>query len=409
MNRTRPEVLAWGLILLAAACAVLATATLFGPSSRDLAVMAVVLILTGSAGAIAAATAPRWAGGLSLRGQLLVFCAVGLGGLLLNIATAAGLMFISGHDLRLLFVLSGFAFVATLGAAQIMSTSVSRRFDAIRDASQAVGAGDLSARAAVSGGDEVAAVAASFNGMAEALQTASRQRDELEQARRDLFAAISHDLRTPLATIRVMVEAMVDGVVADRETGDRYLATIGTEVQRLSALIDDLFELTTIDSGELRLRLERLQVEEVIAETVDAFRPQVEQAGIHLSVERLSATGPIEADGQRLSRVLYNLLQNALRHTPSDGTITLRSAASSEGVEVAVIDTGEGIAAEDLPHVFERFYRGEKSRTRERGGSGLGLAIARGIVEAHGGRIWAESNAGRGATVGFTLPRSRRA
>ena len=165
-----------------------------------------------------------------------------------------------------------------------------------------------------------------------------------------------------------------------------------------------LGSLGTIDSGELRLRLDHLRVEEVIAETVDAFRARVEQAGIHLSVEMRGETPPIEADGQRLSRVLYNLLQNALRHTPSDGTITLRTSTSAEGVEVAVIDTGEGIAAEDLPHVFDRFYRGEKSRSRERGGSGLGLAIARGIVEAHGGRIWAEANPGGGTIFRFTLP-----
>ncbi len=398
------RVAALASIGVAAAVSLVATALLLDPPPRDLAVMAATLAGTGAAGAAVAMLAPRWAGRLRLRWQLTLFYAVGLAGLVLNIAVAAGLMFLSPHDLRLVFVLCGYALVATAGPAQLMSWSVSRRFEALTEAAGRIASGDLTARVVMRGADEVAHLGGAFNAMAAALEASRQQREELEQARRDLFAAISHDLRTPLATIRVMVEAIEDGVVSDATTSERYLKTINGEIQRLSLLIDDLFELTTIDSGELRLRLELLRVEEVIAETMDALRPQVELAGIRLAFEPGAGTAPVQADPQRLSRVLYNLVQNAIRHTPSDGAIVLRTAAAPGGVEVAVSDNGEGIAREDVPFVFDRFYRGEKSRSREHGGSGLGLSIARGIVEAHGGRIWVEAGEGRGATFAFTLP-----
>jgi signal transduction histidine kinase len=350
--------------------------------------------------------APRWTTRLPLRWQLTLFSAVGLVGLVLNIGVAATLMFLNPHDFRLLLVLCGFALVATVGPAQLMARVVSGRFETLQVATSRVAHGDLAVRVPAQGADEIAELADAFNSMAGALQRAHRDRDDLERARRDLFAAISHDLRTPLAAMRVMVEAIVDGVVPDVETHDRYLASIASEIQRLSMLIDDLFELTTIDSGELRLRLETLRVEDVVAETVDAFRPQVERAGIRLAFESVPGTPAIQADPQRLSRVLYNLLQNALRHTPSDGTIILRTAPAGACVQLSVSDTGEGIASEDIPFVFERFYRSDRARARDGAGSGLGLAIARGIIEAHGGRIWIESPPGAGATVAFSLPAS---
>ena len=285
-----------------------------------------------------------------------------------------------------------------------MTRSVSRRVGALREAAGEIASGRLTARVADGGNDEVSQLATAFNRMAEALGEANARRQELEQARRDLFAAISHDLRTPLASIRVMVEALADGVVDDEQTRMRYLKTMGVQTQQLSALIDDLFELATIDAGELSLRLELLKVEDVMRETLDTFQAQAEQAHIHLAFEPATGTLPVAADPQRLSRVLYNLLQNAIRHTPEDGTITLRTRSADNAVTVEVSDTGEGISPADALHVFDRFYRGEKSRSREFGGSGLGLSIARGIVEAHGGRIWVETGVTRGATVAFTLP-----
>jgi signal transduction histidine kinase len=401
----RDQLAAWGTVGVGAALALIATWLLFEPPMADMLIMAAAVLGTGTVGALVALTSGRWSAGLALRWRLITICAVGMLGLVMNILVAAWLMFLSRHDLELLLVLCGFAFLATAGAAVVMTRGVSDRFEVLEAAAARLAEGDLTVRVAVRGDDEAARVGAAFNEMAAALEAAHKQRAETEQARRALFAAISHDLRTPLSTMQAMVEAMVDGVVTDEETNARYLHNIRSEVGRLSSLIDDLFELTTIDSGELRLHLESLRLEDVVAETIDAFRPQAERAGIQLVFDPVAGTPPVRADAQRLSRVLYNLLQNAVRHTPADGSIVLRTAVTAEGVQVEVRDTGEGIPQRDLPHVFETFYRGEASRLRAKGGgSGLGLSIARGIIEAHGGRIWVQSSEGQGSTFAFTLP-----
>ena len=403
-RRAFPLMVAWASVGVATLLATVATQLLFGPPGADLAILGITLGVTGVAVAATAMLAPRWTTRLPLRWQLTIFAAIGLLGLVLNIFVAAALMFLSPHDFRLLLVLCGFAVLATVGPAQLMASIVSKRFERLEAGTSRIAAGDLAARVPVDGADEISRLATAFNSMAGSLEQARRDRDDLEGARRDLFAAISHDLRTPLAAMRVMVEAITDGVVSDTATQDRYLGSISSEIQRLSMLIDDLFELTTIDSGELRLRLETLRVEDVVAETVDVFRAQVERAGIRLAYDRQPGTPAIQADAHRLSRVLYNLLQNAIRHTPSDGTIVLRSELAQGAMQLSVCDSGEGIASEDAPFVFDRFYRGDRARARDGAGSGLGLAIARGIVEAHGGRIWIEPTPGSGATVAFSLP-----
>lgn len=403
-RRAFPLMVAWASVGVATLLATVATQLLFGPPGADLAILGITLGVTGVAVAATAMLAPRWTTRLPLRWQLTIFAAIGLLGLVLNIFVAAALMFLSPHDFRLLLVLCGFAVLATVGPAQLMASIVSKRFERLEAGTSRIAAGDLAARVPVDGADEISRLATAFNSMAGSLEQARRDRDDLEGARRDLFAAISHDLRTPLAAMRVMVEAITDGVVSDTATQDRYLGSISSEIQRLSMLIDDLFELTTIDSGELRLRLETLRVEDLVAETVDAFRPQMERAGIRLAYDQQPGTPAIQADAHRLSRVLYNLLQNAIRHTPSDGTIVLRSELAQGAMQLSVCDSGEGIASEDAPFVFDRFYRGDRARARDGAGSGLGLAIARGIVEAHGGRIWIEPTPGSGATVAFSLP-----
>ena len=392
--------------VLAALCvgAIALLVTTTDAPARERAGLALTLAATGLAGVGAAVLVQRHAARWRLRWQLGLMAVTGLAVLFANIAAAAALMFISAHDLNVLFALGGYALLTTLGPARLMSRGLSGRIEAIELAARRIAGGELAARVPGAGRDELAALATEFNRMAGALEAAHARRDSIERSRRDLFAAISHDLRTPLASIRVTVEALLDGVVTDEETHARYLRNACAEVEHLSLLIDDLFELTTIESGELQLRLELVRVDDVLAETVDAFRPQVERAGIRLSFEPGAHMAEVRADPHRLGRVVYNLLQNAIRHTPYDGTIVLRAVRTGDEVQVVVSDSGEGIGPVDLPHVFERFYRGEKSRSRERGGSGLGLAIAQGIVEAHGGRIWAESKPGAGATFAFVLP-----
>jgi signal transduction histidine kinase len=218
-------------------------------------------------------------------------------------------------------------------------------------------------------------------------------------------AAVSHDLRTPLASIRAMVEAISDRVVTDRATVDRYLGTIGGEVERLSQLIDDLFELSQIDAGQLRLQVEDGSLHDLISDTLRSLSAQAERRGVDL-VGRVDETlPPVRLDPARAQRVLDNLVGNALRHTAAGGRVELGALERGDEVEVTVRDSGEGIAPEDFDRVFEPFYRAERERSRS-AGAGLGLTIARGIVAAHGGRIWAESTLGAGTTFHFTLPRS---
>ena len=222
---------------------------------------------------------------------------------------------------------------------------------------------------------------------------------EVEAARRQLVAAASHDLRTPLASLRLLVEA-IDDEVATGETRDRYLAEIRTHVGVLSDLIDDLFELSRIEAGDISWTMRQVELGELIDDTVAAMRAPAAERGVRISAE-LPAGGLVaQADAEKVQRVLFNLIQNAIRHTPADGSVTVRARPAGKGVEVEVDDSGEGIPAAEGERVFEAFYRGDASRGED--GAGLGLAISKAIVEAHGGKIWLEHDP-PGTRVRFTL------
>jgi signal transduction histidine kinase len=226
-----------------------------------------------------------------------------------------------------------------------------------------------------------------------------RSRRQVEEARRQMVAAVSHDLRTPLASLRLLVEAIDDGV-ATGETRERYLGEMRTHVEALTALIDDLFELSRIEAGEISWTMRQVELRELIGETVAAMRAPAEARGVALSAVLPAEAVLAEANAEKVQRVLFNLIQNAIRHTPADGSVTVRARMAGAGVEVEVADEGEGIPAADGERVFEAFYRGDESRSEE--GAGLGLAISRAIVEAHGGRIWLDDS-GHGARIRFTL------
>ncbi|HVY78953.1 MAG TPA: HAMP domain-containing sensor histidine kinase [Solirubrobacterales bacterium] len=226
-----------------------------------------------------------------------------------------------------------------------------------------------------------------------------RSRRQIEDARRQMVAAVSHDLRTPLASLRLLVEAIDDGV-ATGETRERYLGEMRTHVETLTALIDDLFELSRIEAGEISWTMERIELGRLIDETVAAMRTSAEARGVSLAVELPVGEVAARANPEKLQRVLLNLIQNAIRHTPADGSVTVRARAAAGGVEVEVSDDGEGIAAAERERVFEAFYRGDAARSED--GAGLGLAISRAIVEAHGGRIWL-APAPTGTSIHFTL------
>ena len=265
---------------------------------------------------------------------------------------------------------------------------------AMSAAAEAIAAGDLNRRVPVATDDEIGRLGRSFNRMAASLTRA-------EALRRNMVADIAHELRTPLSVIQGNLEALLDGVFPlDRE----HVAAIHEETLLLSRLVADLRDLALAEAGELRLELSVTGVAEVIARTVEGFQAQASEKGVTLAVEQPTELPLVMADEQRLAQVLHNLLSNGLRHTSAGGTVTVRAKRVGDEVQMAVADTGEGIPAEALPYVFERFYRADRSRVRTTGGSGLGLAIAKRIVEAHGGRIWARSWSGVGSTFAFSLP-----
>ncbi|NIV39841.1 MAG: two-component sensor histidine kinase, partial [Anaerolineae bacterium] len=238
-------------------------------------------------------------------------------------------------------------------------------------------------------------------------QAADQKQREVEDLRRNLIAWAGHDLRTPLASIQAIVEALADGVVEEPQTIDRYLHTAQREIRSLSHLIDDLFELAQIEAGGLPLDKSENSLSDLVSDTIESFSELAARREVTLEGRADPAVDPVVMDTQQIGRVLSNLVGNALRHTPPRGTVRVQAVAQPDGARVEIQDTGEGIPAQDLPHVFERFYRGEKSRSRATGGAGLGLAIAKGIVEAHGGSIDVESQPGQGTRFAFTLPISK--
>jgi signal transduction histidine kinase len=227
---------------------------------------------------------------------------------------------------------------------------------------------------------------------------------ELERLRADLIAWVGHDLQTPLASMRAILEALEDGVVDDPQTVKRYLGTAQRDVRSLSVLIDDLFQMAQLDTGGIPLDRAESSLSDLISDTLESFSELALRRGMKLEGSVDPNVDPVMMDTQRIGRVLNNLIGNALRHTPAEGLVNVHARRTASGVEVSVSDTGEGIRTEDLPHVFESFYRGEKSRSRSTGGAGLGLAISRGIVQAHGGEIKVQSEAGRGSRFTFILP-----
>lgn len=381
------------------------------PPAEDLVAMALFLLASGglTIGLGIAAQRfglPAWV--RTLRGKMLVIALASTGLALANIAFIASLMFLSTHDLALLAALLGFSLGMAVFVAIAFSETTSRSLREVVDAARRLSEGRLDTRVRVTGGDEVGELAAAFNGMAQRLEDGFARQRELEQARREVVTAVSHDLRTPIASIRAMIESINDGVVTDPDTVRRYLKTSQKEIEHLTRLVNDLFELSQMDAGLFRLHLEEASVGNVIAETVEGMRPQAQAVRLKLQAMVDGGVPPVVMDQRRIQRVLANLVQNAIRHTPPDGSISIRAFDTGDAVQVQVTDTGEGIPEGELGRLFQRSYRQEPSRTRKAGGAGLGLSIAKGFVEAHGGRIWAESAPGMGATFSFTLPKSPR-
>jgi signal transduction histidine kinase len=338
--------------------------------------------------------------------RMLAAQGVGMIVIAINIAIAAYAMFISTHDLSLLTLLLVYSIAIAAIYLFLVSTSISDSVRTLSAAAKRMSAGDLSVRVPIAPERELAELGAAFNMMAAQLETAFRRQRELEDARQGLIAAVSHDLRTPLSSLRVMVEAINDGVANDPETVRRYIKAMERETISLGRLIDDLFEMARLDAGQIQLRLQPDSIGTIVQGALESLGGQAARQGVALRASVDRTVPPVLVDPDRIQRVLYNLIQNAIRHTPADGSVIVEAFDRGPDIQVNVRDTGEGIPPADLPHVFDRFYRGDKARSRdETAGAGLGLSIARRLIETHGGRIWVAQPPEGGSVFSFTLPK----
>ncbi|HCS40813.1 MAG TPA: hypothetical protein DIW44_14680 [Anaerolineaceae bacterium] len=323
----------------------------------------------------------------------------------LNVWLTARLMFASEHDLLLATVLLLFAGGIAVALGSFFTSALIDRISRLESATHSIENGDLSTRAEIPGRDEIASLADSFNKMARQLQTADQKQKELETLRRDLVAWAGHDLRTPLSSIRLLVEALADGVVTDPKEIQNYLSQAKKHVDTLSFLVDDLFQISQLDAGGMPLNLEAASISDLISDTLESFSSLAAQKGVRLSGSASEGVNPITMDVLWMGRAINNLVSNAIRYTPVNGEIKINANSNNDRVTVCISDSGEGILPEDIPHVFERFYRGDKSRSRVSGGAGLGLAIAKGVVEAHKGNIAVQSERLKGTTFTISLPK----
>lgn len=380
---------------------------LMQPSGQDLRLMTLFLLITAFISIIVGYGAYRlgWIErsptiGLTLMGGYALATTLTF----LNVWYTASRMFINEHDLFLALVLLIFASGIAMALGYFQTNALTDRIKKLEDATHTIANGDLKVRIPVKGNDELAKLANTFNQMAKKLEEAAVQQYEAERLRRDLIAWVSHDLQTPLSSIRAIIEALADGVVDDQATIQRYLENAQKDIKALSVLIDDLFELAQIDAGGLNLIYDHISLSDLISDTLESFSQLASNNNIRIEGSVEPNLDPVYVDPQRIGRVMNNLINNAIRHTPEGGQVSVNATRISKGVEIEVWDTGEGIPPEDVPYIFDRFYRGEKSRSRTTGGAGLGLAIAKGFVEAHAGSISVDSSLGEGTCFKIYIP-----
>jgi signal transduction histidine kinase len=407
-SRLSPPIRFGLAIAMIVAASLLVFYLLMSPPMNDLWLMAVFLSITAVISALVSYTAYRlgWMHRApSIRRTLLIGSLLSSLLIFLNVWLTARLMFASQHDLLLATVLLIFASGIAVAMGFFFAGALTDRIKTLDMAAHSIASGDLDTRIDVQGHDEIAELARTFNQMAAQLQEAALRQQEAENMRRDLVAWVGHDLQTPLASMRAILEALADGVVDDPQTVQRYLKIAQRDIGALSLLIDDLFQMAQLDAGSLSLDLANNSLSDLISDTLESFTQLASQKEVTLKGSVAPGVDPIWMDAPRIGRAINNLVSNALRHTPAGGWVEIRASLCAQGVCVEVKDNGEGIPPEDIPYVFDRFYRGEKSRNRALGGAGLGLAIAQGIIEAHGGQISVESIPDEFTRFTFNLPK----
>ena len=362
---------------------------------------AVVATLAG------AALVERQLGSASLRLRFGAVAALASCFALSNLVVLSWAMFVNPHDAALLGALLVYSVAVGMAVALLLGKSTAAAVERLEHVAHRLGRGDLTARTdddepamVDSGGPELWMLARTLDEMAERLQQAQARERDAEAVRRDLISAVSHDLRTPLASLRAMVEAVADEVIDDPASLRRYSFEMGRSVGQLSKLVDDLFELAQLEAGVIATETRRSRLGGIVETALATVAVPAAEKGLRLVAE-VDTTADLTCS-PRLERVLLNLLHNAVQHTPANGTVRLAATLRDDWIELAVEDTGSGIRREDLDRVFVPFFRADPARHGP--GAGLGLALARRIVEAMGGRISAESVAAGGARFAVSLP-----
>jgi len=367
------------------------------PSAGDrfelLGIFAAMALLSGAVGYVF----PRFVRFRSLRTSVVSIALLAVGLVAMSAILSAALMSFTVHDTTVLVVVLAFG----LGLGLVTSVSLVRPLtndlDRIRATADGVAGGDLSVRTGVRRNDELGAAADAIDEMVARLAQATEDRAREQAARRRFLASVGHDLRSPLAALQAAIEALEDGLAADPA---RYFGSMRADVNALSQLVDDLFLLSTIESGSLTFDRMPVDVSELADESIEALLPVARQRRIELVLE---AEGRVAADAgpPEIGRVIRNLVDNAIRFAPEGSRVTVRVTGDA-GAKVAVLDDGPGFSPSMLQRAFDGFVTGDPARSRVNGGAGLGLAIARGLVTAHGGSIWAEP--ADGGKVVFELP-----
>jgi signal transduction histidine kinase len=400
--RARSRTAWWVVAVVAAGVAgTLLVGAFLGMGAADLRGIGDLILTAGLLTAAAALVAQRLLRGASLRLRFVALPIVAVAVTGANLVLLYTRMAVSHHDTVVVVTLLCYSLAAGLAVAIVLARRSSGAVGRLEVTAEAIGRGDLEARVGrLDAGAELDALANTLDDMAAKLAEAQSRERAAESTRRDLIAAVSHDLRTPLASLRAMVEALDEGVVTDPASVERYVREMRRSTTQLSVLVDDLFEFAQLDAGAIAAETRRVRLDDVVASAVAAVEPSVREKGLRLSMDLGDAADA--TCSPRLARVLQNLLVNAVRHTPADGAVSIRATRNEDRLAVAVEDTGEGIATEDLERVFEPFFRADPSRSGA--GAGLGLALAKRIVETLGGRISAEPATPTGARFALEVP-----
>ncbi|CAH9419307.1 histidine kinase [Streptomyces sp. TSRI0445] len=364
----------------------------------DVLLIALFAFLGAAAAGLIGAAVLRLLRHRSLIVSLSVVAGVAVAAMLAGTLTVAWAMFLSPHDLYVVTTVVAMAALISLVTAVLLGRRVAAQSHELALATRSFGDGGTFAMPAGQPAAELAALARELAATSAKLDSSRERERALETSRRELVAWISHDLRTPLAGLRAMAEALEDGMAAD---SGRYLRQIRVEVERMNSMVGDLFELSRIQAGSLALAPARISLHDLVGDALAGADPLAREHGVRLVGDRIDEV-PVEVDGKEMSRVLGNLLINAIRRTPPDGTVAVAAHRSDSGVVVSVTDGCGGIPEEDLPRVFDTGWRGSHARTPP-AGAGLGLAIVRGIVEAHAGRTEVRNVQG-GCCFSVTLP-----